>query len=71
LIGVYMKVNDKDTEDLKKLPYWVRCVKCKQPPRQNDWLIEIVPNSNALIHQSCAAGQGQFAGLNIGNIKGE
>ena len=61
-----MDVNEADREDLKKLPYWVRCMKCKRPPTKTDWLIEVVPNSTALIHQSCAAGQGEIAGLNVG-----
>jgi hypothetical protein len=58
----------KDVSDnLKKLPSWVKCSKCGKPPLENDWLIEIIPWSNALIHQSCAANQRQFAGLNLGN----
>lgn len=64
-----MNVPDVDTNKLGKLPTWVKCVKCGEKPRQNDWLIEIIPHSNALIHQSCAAGQGQFAGLNVGAVQ--
>lgn len=66
-----MRVREQDTENLRKLPSWVKCLHCGKPPTQTDWLIEIVPNSSALIHQSCAAGQGKVAGLNIGTEKGD
>lgn len=66
-----MKVNEADTEKLSKLPYWVKCMKCGEKPRENDYLIEVIPHSTALIHQSCAAKQGKLAGLNIGTIQGE
>jgi hypothetical protein len=60
----------KDASDnLKKLPKWVKCAKCGKPPLKHDWLIEIVPWSNALIHQSCAAADSKFAGLNLGGKK--
>lgn len=65
------KVNESDTENLSKLPYWAKCVKCGEKPREHDWLIEIVPHSTALMHQSCAANQGQIAGLNLGMEKGD
>lgn len=63
-----MKVNEKDTENLKKLPEWVKCLICGGKPTSTDYLAEYVPNSTALIHQSCAAKRGQIAGLNIGTI---
>lgn len=61
-----MKVPETDTGVTKKLPDYVKCMKCGGKPLENDWLIEVVPHSNALLHQSCAAGQGKFVGLNLG-----
>jgi len=52
-----------------KLPSWVKCVECGERPRVDDYLLEIIPNASALIHQSCAAEQGKIAGINVG--KGE
>lgn len=66
-----MRVNKSDTEDLSKLPYWVKCMACGNKPSEKDWLIEVIPNSSALIHQSCAAKKGELAGLNIGTIQGD
>ncbi len=71
-----MKVKEKDTENLKRLPDWVKCLKCGEKPREHDWLIDLMAEgqgqaSNVLIHQSCAANLGKFAGLNAGNGKGE
>lgn len=66
-----MRVKEYAAGELKRLPDWVKCMKCGGKPKQNDWLIEVVPHSSALIHQSCAAGQGKIAGLNIGMEKGE
>lgn len=66
-----MKVKEYEAGELKRLPDWVKCVKCGQKPKETDWLIEIVPHSNALIHQSCATGEGKLAGLNIGVEKGD
>ncbi len=53
----------------RKLPSWVKCMICGERPRTNDWLIDLMSTqqgmqSNALIHQSCARGQGKVAGLN-------
>lgn len=64
-----MKVNEKDIENLKILPAWVKCMDCGLPPTKEDWLIEIVPHSSALRHQSCAAKRGQMAGMNVGTIQ--
>lgn len=66
-----MKVPDVDTHKLGKLPSWVKCSRCGGKPTENDWLIEIIRHSNALIHQSCAAAQGKIAGLNLGTEKGD
>lgn len=66
-----MRVNEADVDNLKKLPYWVKCAACGGKPLETDWLIELIPNSSALIHQSCAAKKGQLAGLNVGTIQGE
>lgn len=66
-----MKVKEYEAGELKRLPDWVKCMKCQGKPLENDWLIEIIPNSNALMHQSCAGKQGQLAGLNIGMEKGD
>lgn len=64
-----MHVPESATENLKKLPDWVKCMVCHKPPRENDWLVEVVRHSNALIHQSCAAGQGKISGMNLGMAK--
>lgn len=64
-----MKVNEKDVENLKRLPDWVKCMDCGGKPTKEDWLIEIVPHSNALRHQSCAAKRGQMAGMNVGTMQ--
>lgn len=64
-----MKVPDIDTHKVGRLPSWVKCMTCHEGPRQNDWLVEVIPNSNALMHQTCAAKQGKLAGLNIGTEK--
>jgi hypothetical protein len=61
-----VRVKEKDVENLKKLPDWVKCVKCGGKPLQHDWLIEIIPHSSALIHQSCALNLGKVAGIDIG-----
>jgi hypothetical protein len=66
-----MNVNEADVDSLSTLPYWVKCVVCGEKPRKNDWLIELVRHSNALMHQSCAAKEGKVAGLNIGTTQGE
>lgn len=66
-----MKVKEKDVESLNRLPDWVKCMHCGGKPEMNNWLIEVVKNSNALIHQSCAALTGKYSGLNIGLDKGE
>lgn len=66
-------IQSKEEADAKarKLPSWVKCMVCGERPRRDDFLLEVVPNSSALIHQSCAAGQGKVAGLNIGIPKGD
>lgn len=61
-------VPDVDTNKLGRLPDWVKCMKCGGRPTKTDWLCEVIPNSSALIHQSCAAGQGKIAGLNLGPV---
>jgi len=71
-----MKVSEKDVANLKKIPSWVKCMNCGGKPSEIDWLIDVMAEtqgamSNVLIHQSCARGQGKFAGLNIGLQKGE
>lgn len=65
-----MKVPDTDTAKIG-LPSWVKCMTCGGKPTKGDWLMEVIPNSNALIHQSCAAKKGKFAGLNAGTIQGD
>lgn len=53
-----MEISERDKEThltTHKLPTWVKCSKCGGKPTETDWLVEIVPNSNALIHMSCAA----------------
>lgn len=60
-----MKIPENATDGMKRIPDWVKCVVCRQPPKPGDWLIEIVRHSNALIHQSCAAGRGKLVGLNF------
>jgi hypothetical protein len=49
-----MQVAERDLKDLKKLPDWVKCMKCHEGPKPHDWLIEVIKNTNVLIHQSCA-----------------
>lgn len=66
-----MEVKEKDVDNLKRLPDWVKCMKCGGKPLTHDYLIEVIPHSNALIHQSCARSKGNFAGLNIGMEKGD
>lgn len=66
-----MKVKDYEAGELHKLPSWVKCVRCGLPPIFDDWLVEIIPHSNALIHMSCAGQDGKVAGLNIGIEKGD
>ena len=61
-----MRVKEYQAGELKRLPDWVKCVKCRKPPTETDWLLEVIPHSSCLIHQSCAAGEGKIAGLNIG-----
>lgn len=66
-----MKVKEYGAGELKRLPDWVKCMTCGGKPTEHDWLIDIIAceigqSSNALIHMSCAAGKGKFAGLNIG-----
>lgn len=56
----------EEREATKRLPGWVKCASCGERPRWGDLLIEIVPNSSALIHSSCAASQGKIAGINVG-----
>lgn len=63
-----MRIPDKATENLKRLPDWVKCMDCGGKPTETDWLIEVIPHSNALLHQSCAARKGKIAGLNIGTV---
>ena len=64
-----MRIKASDVQDLKRLPEWVKCMKCGGKPLEHDWLIEVVPFSNALMHQSCAANDGKIAGMNIGTVK--
>lgn len=64
-----MQVNERDTENLKKLPSWVKCVWCGQGPKENDWLGELFRHSSALAHQSCAAKRGKVFGMNAGTIQ--
>ncbi len=71
-----MKVKEQDIDDLKRLPDWVKCMKCGGKPRENDWLFDVMSDgpgqtSNVLIHMSCAGTQGKFAGLNLGLEKGD
>ena len=58
-----MEVKEEDLKNLKKLPDWVKCIHCGGKPKEHDWLIEIVPNSTALAHQSCARDRGFIAGI--------
>ena len=60
-----MEVKEDESKVRKKLPGWVKCMHCGGKPKENDWLIEIVPNSNALAHQSCAKERGLIAGINL------
>lgn len=64
-----MHVPEKATADIKRLPAWVKCMFCGKPPTDTDWLGELVPDSNALAHQSCAKARGQVFGLNAGTIQ--
>lgn len=62
---------DEARAKANKLPKWVKCMVCGGRPKQDDWLFDIMAQgqgqqSNALIHMSCARGQGKFAGLNLG-----
>ena len=58
-----MQVKEKDIENLKKLPTWVKCIRCGNPPLGDDWLVEIVRHSNSLIHQSCLLKLGKRPGI--------
>lgn len=58
-----MEVKEEDRKDLKKLPAWVKCMHCGGKPLEHDWLIEVVPHSTALAHQSCARKNGFIAGI--------
>ena len=64
-----MEVKEDETKIRKKLPEWVKCMHCGKPPSEHDWLIEIVPHSTALAHQSCARDRGFIAGID--GLKGE
>lgn len=71
-----MKIKEQDIDNLKRLPEWVKCLQCGGKPTEHDWLIDVIATqqgqmSNVLIHQSCAAGDGKFAGLNLGIEKGD
>ena len=67
-----MKVQEKDVDDLKRLPDWVKCLHCQGKPTENDWLIEVIKDSNVLIHQSCSAKAGKLPGLDgFGLQKGD
>lgn len=52
-----------------RLPEWVKCMYCGGRPRYNDLLGEIVPNSSALAHQSCARARGKMFGMNVGTLQ--
>lgn len=72
-IKSHIEVPEKETDNLKRLPSWVKCMVCGKPPRHDDWLYDMYGRpgevqSNALIHMSCAGKKGKFAGL---NLKGE
>lgn len=61
-----------------KLPKWVKCMRCGGRPTNTDWLFDLMANgqgqeSNVLIHESCLAKDGKFAGLNAGRsgLRGE
>lgn len=65
---------EEERAKANKLPSWVKCMECGERPRADDFLIDLIANgpgqqSNALIHQTCAAKQGKVAGLNIGGGK--
>jgi hypothetical protein len=67
-----MKVYKKDTEGLNRLPHWVKCTKCGGKPTETDYLIELIPHSTALIHQSCSFKMDKIAGFDgFGLSKGE
>jgi hypothetical protein len=51
-----------------RLPSHVKCMYCGGRPRYDDLLGEIVRNSSALAHQSCARKRGQMFGMNVGTI---
>lgn len=59
----------KEETALSRLPDWVKCVYCGEPPRDNDWLGELIRHSNALAHQSCARQRGKMFGMNAGTIQ--
>lgn len=64
-----MRVPEEATENLKKLPEWVKCVYCGKPPTDTDWLGELYRYSNCLAHQSCARQRGKIFGMNAGTIQ--
>lgn len=61
----------KEEEQAKaeKLPKWVKCVYCGGRPKYDDLLGELIKNSNALAHQSCARQRGLMFGMNAGTIQ--
>lgn len=64
-----MNVPEQATENLKKLPEWVKCVYCGKPPTMTDWCGELIKGSNALAHQSCAREHGKMFGMNAGTMQ--
>lgn len=64
-----MRVPEAVTDNIKRLPAFVKCVFCGLPPTDTDWLGELVRHSNALAHQSCAKQRGKVFGLNAGTIQ--
>lgn len=64
-----MHVPEIATDDIKRLPDWVKCMYCDGKPTKQDWLGEIIRYSNVLAHQSCAKQHGKVFGMNAGTIQ--
>lgn len=67
----YFQTPEEVRAKAEKLPEWVKCMKCGGRPKLDDWLVDLMSDqqgmsSNVLIHESCAAADGKFIGLNIG-----
>lgn len=71
ITGEWRKFQSESEERNKaeKLPSYVKCMFCGGRPKWGDLLGQVIKDSTALAHESCAKEHGLIFGMNAGAIQ--